>query len=253
MYNLCFCVVLYNKKISQSETLISLRKYATSLDKKIKIVVFNNGPQIQIAEDFPDFISVHQVLINGSLSKIYNKFIDLYQANKYVFLDDDTNITKDYLSDILNVDFKVFMPKIKCQGIEHYPVVTSSGVQTITSGLAISHVAIQEIKGINGFVFDESFDLYGIDTAFCYFINKKKYQYTISNVHLEHQLSHMNGSSGEFRRKEVLLANSAALIKYFNVRLFFQMGSSLLWAVKSVQIKLLYKVFLSFISCKVIR
>lgn len=253
MYDLCFCVVLYNKQLLQSESVLSLVRYGPLLDKKIKIVVFNNGPKPQSIDGLPNFITVHQVLINGSLSKIYNKFIELYQANKYVFLDDDTNITEGYLLDIIETDFKVLMPKIKCQGVEHYPVVTSSGVQTITSGLAISHFAIQEIKKKNGFVFDESFDLYGIDTAFCYFINKNKYEYTLSNVYLEHQLSHINGSSGEFRKKEVLLANSAALIKYFNVRLVFQIGSSILWAIKSVQIKLLYKVFLSFISCKVIR
>ncbi|WP_158654938.1 hypothetical protein [Aeromonas sp. ASNIH5] len=253
MFDLCFCVVLYKKQPVESETISSLIGHLPILKTNSIVVVFNNGPEISKNDNLPDFITIHQVLINGSLSKIYNKTLELYRANKYVFLDDDTNVTESYLFDILKVDFKVLMPKIKCQGMEYYPTVTSSGVQTITSGLAISNFAIQEIKDINGCVFDESFELYGIDTAFCYFLNKERYQYTISNAYLEHQLSHVNDSSGEFRKKEVLLANAAALIKYFNVKLIFQVGSSVLWAIKEVQIKLLYKVFLSFISCKVIR
>lgn len=253
MYDLCFCVVLYNKRILESETIVSLLENLPSLKINCSVVVFNNGPDIVEADNLPDFVIVHQVLINGSLSKIYNKTIDTYHAGKYVLFDDDTNVNKDYLLELVSEDFNVFFPKIRCQDTEYYPVVNNIGVQTISSGLALTINATREIKKLNGFVFDESFDLYGVDTAFCYFINKYSFPYTVSKSYLEHQLSHVSGQSGVFRKKEVLLANSAALIKYFNLRLFFQTGSSILWAVKNLQVKVLYKAFLSFMSCKVIR
>ncbi|MEH8230665.1 hypothetical protein [Aeromonas veronii] len=253
MYDLCFCVVLYNKELLQSESVLSLVKYGPLLDKKIKVVVFNNGPKPQSIDGLPNFITVHQVLINGSLSKIYNKFIELYSAQKYIFLDDDTYLSEGYLLDVIKTEFNVLMPRIRCQNVEYYPVVTPSGVQTITSGLAISKSAILDFKKNNSYVFDESFDLYGIDTALCYFINKFSYQYTVSQSYLEHQLSHISGNTGEFRKREVLLSNSAALIKYFNIRLLCQTGASVLWAIKKLQFKILYKAFLSFLACRVIR
>ena len=253
MYDLCFCVVLYNKKILESETICSLIKNIPKLEVKCRLVVFNNGPEIVETDDLPSFMIINQVLINGSLSKIYNKSIEIYHAKKYIFFDDDTCVNDSYIFELISKEFKVFCPKIYCQDVEHYPVINNRGIQTITSGLAISRCAVEEIKSVNGFIFDESFDLYGIDTAFCYFINRKSYSYTISDAFLEHQLSHVSGTSGEFRRKEVLLANSAALIKYFNVRLFLQTAGSIFWAIKRLQVKLLYKAFLSFISCKVIR
>ncbi|WP_429039439.1 glycosyltransferase family 2 protein [Aeromonas veronii] len=255
MLDICFCVVLYNKDFEKSQTLTSLRACLKGFLNKghYKIVIFNNGPKEVVFEDSLFDITVNQVLINGSLSKIYNKTIDLYKANKYVFLDDDTEVNDEYLSELISLGFNIFMPKIHCQGIGCYPIINHSGVQTITSGLAISNLAVDEFKKRNCMVFDESFDLYGIDTALCYVINKFSYQYTVSQSYLEHQLSHISGNTGEFRKREVLLSNSAALIKYFNIRLLCQTGASALWAIKKLQFKILYKAFLSFLACRVIR
>jgi len=253
MFDLCFCVVLYKKQPVESETISSLIDNLPNLNASSIVVIFNNGPEISKNCNLPDFIIVHQVLINGSLSKIYNKTLDLYQANKYIFFDDDTCVNSYYLAELNTRSFKVFFPEVFCQNIKYYPVISKTGVQTITSGLAISNDAVIEIKDINGFVFDESFDLYGIDTAFCYFINKSSFEYTVSKSALEHQLSHISGTSGEFRRKEVLLSNSAALIKYFNARLLLQTISSALWAIRTFRFNVLYKAFLSFLSGYVIR
>ncbi|WP_425858666.1 hypothetical protein ACPW74_05395 [Aeromonas sp. INTO2] len=253
MFDLCFCVVLYKKQPVDSETISSLIDNLPNLNANSIVVVFNNGPEISKNDNIPDFITIHQVLINGSLSKIYNKTLELYQANKYVFFDDDTCVNSCYLTELNCKKFKIFFPEIFCQSIKHYPVINKNGIQTITSGLAISHDAIIEIKDINGFVFDESFDLYGIDTAFCYFINEHSFEYTVSKSALEHQLSHISGASGEFRRKEVFLANAAALIKYFNVRLLLQTMSSTLWAIRKFRFNLLCKAFLSFLLGYVIR
>lgn len=251
--DICFCVVLYNRKISYSETINSLSKNLSALGLNYEVIVFNNGPDEVGYEELPSFFRVHQVLINGSLSKLYNKTISLYQANKYVFLDDDTHVTLDYLKEISSLDFKVLFPKIFCDGVLHYPVFLNNGVQSITSGLAISHSAIQEISAVNGFVFDEAFDLYGIDTAFCYFINKHAYPYLVAESSLNHELSHISGGSGEFRRGEVLLANSAALVNYFRVHLLMQVLSSLLWAISKGKFKLLFNSVFSFLSRKVVR
>lgn len=218
-----FCIVLYDKNIHDSVTVESISKYILKHNFDASIVVFNNGPRLVSFEEL-EWLTLNQVLINGSLSKIYNKFIDEYPAERYVFLDDDTKLTDEYIDELVKSDFNILLPKISCLGKIHYPVLGRNGIQSVTSGLALSDSCIKEIKkikGNRGNVFDERFDLYGIDTAFFYFLNKHKLAYKVSDNIIEHELSHISTGSSDFRDVEVLLANSAALFPYFNIKLFF--------------------------------
>lgn len=223
MNEINFCIILYGKSVNESNSFNSIKDFLIKNKISSTVVVFNNGPKATFYEIY-DWLVVNQVLINGSLSKIYNKFVDEYPAERYIFLDDDTELTDEYIGELVESDFNILLPKISCLGKIHYPVLGRNGIQSVTSGLALSDSCIKEIKkikGNRGNVFDERFDLYGIDTAFFYFLNKHKLAYKVSDNIIEHELSHISTGSSDFRDVEVLLANSAALFPYFSIKLFF--------------------------------
>ncbi|UJF18550.1 hypothetical protein L0B53_16245 [Vibrio sp. SS-MA-C1-2] len=198
-YDICFCIVLYNKEIASSNSISSISNLLNQgCEKNIKVVVFNNGPH-KISNDSVEWLEVNHVLINGSLSKIYNKFLEQYLSEKYVILDDDTTINKEFMDSVLLDEFNIMFPNIYCKGSKHYPVKDGKVVQTISSGLSLSYNGIKLIKKIRTTVFDESFELYGIDSEFCNFIYKNKLPYLLSEANLQHDLSHINGD-GTFRR-----------------------------------------------------
>ncbi|WP_139685737.1 glycosyltransferase family 2 protein [Vibrio tasmaniensis] len=221
MLDISFCIILYNKDLSQSATISSLQSILPTLPYSSRIVVFNNGPNIQIDPN-QDGLDLHNVLVNASLAKLYNKFVDAYDSKFYVFLDDDTILNSDYIQEFFKANSEIFFPKIYCNGELHYPCFDSRGVQTITSGLVLNKLFIHNIE--NEKVFDERFLLYGIDTAFCYQINREGVGYEVSESILEHDLSHISGGGSDFRNSEVLYANCASLISYFSFKLALQIA-----------------------------
>lgn len=246
MNKINFCIILYDKSVNESKSFNSIKNFLIKNKISSTVVVFNNGPKATFYE-FYDWLVVNQVLINGSLSKIYNKFINEYPAGRYVFLDDDTELTDEYIDELVESDFNILLPKISCLGKIHYPVLGRNGIQSVTSGLALSDSCIKEIKkikGNRGNVFDERFDLYGIDTAFFYFLNKHKLAYKVSDNVIEHELSHISTGSSDFRDVEVLLANSAALIPYFSFKLFL--------TVLSGNLKMLFKLKFSVMASSLV-
>ena len=103
MRRINFCIVLYNKDISESKAISDLKNHFEKNDFLGCIVIFNNGPN-SVMTPKEDYIKLNQILINGSLSKIYNKFISEYPADLYVFLDDDTSVTKNYLDELNSIE-----------------------------------------------------------------------------------------------------------------------------------------------------
>ncbi|MCT7466317.1 hypothetical protein N5T78_06985 [Aliarcobacter cryaerophilus] len=252
MKKINFCIVLYNKKIFESNTITSLDNYFRNNKVLGDIVVFNNGPEEVELYD-ADYFICNQVLVNASLSKIYNKFIDEYLSDYYVFLDDDTFLTDTFLNELKNIDSDIFLPQISCEGEIHYPVIKNQSMQTITSGLTLSSKIIQDLKSYHQKVFDERFDLYGIDTAFCNLINKMKLNYEISNSIIEHDLSHISSGNNDFREIEVLLSNSASLFPYFSFRLLLSVGYGNLKMIKKLKFNVLLSSFFSIILQRTIR
>ena len=253
MKKISFCIVLFNKSYSQSLTINFLTEQLKNKLFLGDVVIFNNGPNMIKYEGKTPF-TVHQVLVNASLSKIYNKFISEYNSDYYVFLDDDTSLSEDYLNELYNTSFEILVPQIFCQGKKHYPVVTTNNkIQTITSGLAISSTCCNALTKKYGTVFDERFDLYGIDTALCYRINSDKLPFSISDKIIIHDLSHISSQDNSFREVEVLLANSAALIKYFNIRLLLQTLKGISIALIRMKVAVVFSSFISFSLKRVIR
>lgn len=252
MKKINFCIILYNKKISESDTIKSLDNYFKNNKIIGNIVVFNNGPK-KVEVPNQDYFICNQVLINASLSKIYNKFIDEYPADFYVFLDDDTFLTDEFLNELENINSDIFLPQISCNGEVHYPIIKSQSIQTITSGLTLSSKIIKDLKRHNNKVFDERFDLYGIDTAFCNMINKMKFNYEISISIIEHDLSHISSGNNDFREVEVLLSNSASLFPYFSFRLLLSVGYGNLKMIKKLKFNVLISSLFSIILKRTIR
>mgnify|MGYP000025157095 CR=1 FL=1 len=102
-------------------------------------------------------------------------------------------------------------------------------------------------------VFDERFDLYGIDTAFCNMINKMKFNYEISISIIEHDLSHISSGNNDFREVEVLLSNSASLFPYFSFRLLLSVGYGNLKMIKKLKFNVLISSLFSIILKRTIR
>ncbi|PQJ41673.1 hypothetical protein BTN98_08665 [Photobacterium aquimaris] len=172
MNNVIFCIILYNTKVSESKSITSIINNWNESCSNSKIIIFNNGDdivevnEIKEIKEINENIEIFQILINGSLSKIYNKCIQLNKGYNFVFLDDDTEVSKDYFNEVLNCSSDILLPRVVCNNLDVYPVFTKEGVQSITSGLYISSKLVSLLTNFESKVFDERFDLYGIDTAF---------------------------------------------------------------------------------------
>jgi hypothetical protein len=252
MKKINFCIILYDKKISESKSISSLLGYFEDNEVLGDIIVFNNGPRL-VEEDYSKYITCHQVLINASLSKIYNKFINEYPADYYVFLDDDTVLNERYLDELQENEEDILFPRILCQGIEEYPIIKKNKIQSVTSGLALSSKICALLKKEEKSVFDERFDLYGIDTAFCNKVNQKKLNYYVSENTIEHDLSHISSGSNDFRDIEVLLANSASIFPYFSFRLLVSVVYGQLKMIKKLRFNVLLSSLFSMILQRTVR
>lgn len=117
------------------------------------------------------------------LSIAYNSFIDSHSnAQKYVFLDDDTEVTESFISRLADTgaSFDVEVPKIVAtdgsleSGSVQYPVedgvpvveirtVNAGTVFSIGSGLVLTHKFIEKFRTACVPVFDNHYALYGVD------------------------------------------------------------------------------------------
>ncbi|WP_130016024.1 glycosyltransferase family 2 protein [Serratia liquefaciens] len=224
--NYAILVVLYNKEMKDSETLNSLSKYSFPTGD---IRVLNNGPY-KINQDNDLFdklklkynnIEVITHLDNRPLSKIYNEFIGDASYDYYVILDDDSELTSDFMSSIGNANVDIILPQIlsKTDGSIYYPVKNGlvvnecksldlAGVVSITSGVIIKRDLIKKVRARFSNVFDERFALYGIDTSFFLRLQRLRDKGVMLSAKCEsilyHSLSRTEGKMPKFRRIERL-------------------------------------------------
>jgi hypothetical protein len=185
MFNTAILVLLYNKTLKESETLNTLLNSDVHYPD-CKIVIWNNGPKALQDKDVSHFcslgyeVSIEESLDNKALSVIYNAFISETDAEKYIFLDDDSCLNDEYIKASSEVNGKnVAMPIIKSDlGIESpridgvpysfgMDVGLKNKVITIGSGLVVGIDIIYQLQEKYQSVFDECFYLYGVDTTFC--------------------------------------------------------------------------------------
>lgn len=209
-------ILLYNKSISESETWLKL--YKSSVDtSSVSLIVWNNGPSSisleleYLNENRWGSVELIQTLDNKPLSYIYNQVIERYPAERYVFLDDDSQLTETYLMAMASSNAGVAVPAILSHGEYRSPTVSgkftpgpyqvTDKVIAIGSGIGVRHDIAQKIKNHYGDVFDSRFALYGVDTTF--FL--RLYQLGLSDQvemidGFEHNLSRLESESQAMSR-----------------------------------------------------
>ncbi len=184
-YASVFIVVLYGKEVDESTTLTSLFAMPARLEESL-IVVWNNGPT-QLRDSCHEKLAswscqARLALVetpeNRPLSWIYNDAIGLFDCDSYVLLDDDTQLTEEYVEWVTASKAYVSVPLLASNGAPESPQV--GGVFTrppyppraklLAAGTAlrISHHAVASLRARYGSVFDEHFALYGVDSSFFY-------------------------------------------------------------------------------------
>ncbi|MEH6453170.1 MAG: hypothetical protein V7782_09045 [Psychromonas sp.] len=236
VYNVTFLVLLYKNEISTSTTLNTLLKSEIKYDN-CKLVIWNNGPRNLNCKNTMPFkdigldVDIQETKNNESLAKIYNNVIKLVKSNKFVILDDDSTLNKNYLQAALNaterelcipiITYKGNIEGPKCNGIivDHTKVFFDANEQlmAIGSGMVIGSKVVKDITNIYGATFDERFYLYGVDTTFCYRVN----QFGTTDLRViqgfEHSLSRLEDETelvNAFRLKERTYDHALSLRYY---------------------------------------
>ncbi|WP_409439010.1 hypothetical protein [Psychromonas sp. GE-S-Ul-11] len=224
MLETAILVLLYNKEIKDSSTLNSLIK-STAQYSNAKIVIWNNGPKklnsvnSQALIDLGYQTEIVETVTNDSLAVIYNRFIKANQAKKYILLDDDSELSEQFIkASALSKPEHLSLPIITSNGKVQYPSIDrkryssetiikdSSRVTTIGSGLVLGINIVNALNEYYNSVFDERFYLYGVDTTFCLRVNESE---QVKHVKLitgfDHSLSKLEMESEtmtRFRRIE---------------------------------------------------
>ncbi len=220
-------VVIYGKKLKESKTLMSL---LTSNFYDFNLSIVNNGPT-EISQDDEYLCEIKEnikttslinMLENAPLSKIYNSFIFNNKESKYyVFFDDDSEIEPDFLQKVSFSNVQLLLPRI--YSIDdfkyYYPTegdvvvvdekkIIINSLMSISSGLAIEKELVRYFYNhYDGYVFDERFALYGVDTSFFLRlreISKSEIISVESSSILRHSLSRVVAEKSERRDIERL-------------------------------------------------
>lgn len=213
-------VVLYNMTFSESPTIISLNQLLASgaFPEIRKILIFDNSEQgTEPVELEGRFIYYHSKK-NVGLAQAYNYALD--QSNDdtewLMTLDQDTKLTKEYLSELISTSSELsetvaaVAPIVTDNERQISPVrsdtlrllhtelpkknrVYSKDIMVINSGTAIRTIFLRELGGYN-----IHFPLDYLDHWLCWRIFNEHQQIYILSNKLEHQLSvldyknHMN-------------------------------------------------------------
>ncbi|UHC85858.1 hypothetical protein [Klebsiella michiganensis] len=234
-------VILYNKSINKSETLISLNDNKfTNYD----LIIYNNGPKLLDKDLLFDelqakilSVKLCQDMSNKPLSIIYNEFLsNNKQYERFVIFDDDTVIPGSFFSDIddnkENLEIALQLPLIKSKATNdiYYPAADNKVVYSeklfendeyvlsIGSGLIIYPILI-DLFNKNGItLFDERFALYGVDFSLFRRIHGFKNKGEVINIQcasfLWHSLSRSDAKDSLWRQNERLIDTVLSILHY---------------------------------------
>lgn len=248
-------VVLYGKKVSDSQTLVSLARFFDKIETPLNIIVWNNGPNLQSYEDIGIDYTIKQELTNKPLSKAYNWFLNNNIADVYIILDDDTIICDEFIAEINNFNYDLMIPDIVVGTQKVYPLKVSKQQNkfiSIGSGLCLSRSLIEKMKIIYSDVFDERFCFYGVDVTFFYRVNKLRNCNIYNGGRLIHSLSRLdkNDKLSEFRVNERCYDLALQCRYYFSIRILKSSIKFLLKRCISGNIKNIYIFAKTFFSGK---
>ncbi|BES84184.1 hypothetical protein PEC302107_26300 [Pectobacterium araliae] len=237
-------VVLYNKKVEDSTT---IRTLCENNFNNTTLIIHNNGPHVidfpicisrKIEEKFDSVIFINTVE-NKPLSFLYNDIIDKYDlAKRFIFFDDDSQVTDSFVRAIYADGYDIEMPKIisLSDNLVYYPQANGKVVQedgelnpfnlfTIGSGLIIHRRLINKFEKHQIKLFDEHYALYGVDFSLfrnIYILYKKGEAFNlITSSFLYHSLSRTEGKDPPFRKMERLIDFALTVRWYPSLKLYF--------------------------------
>ncbi|KFJ42065.1 hypothetical protein IBE48_09475 [Francisella philomiragia] len=223
-------IVIYDQKVEDSATISSLLDIDLDLSQ-CRLVIWNNGSKIidkkiQHTEKFYS-VDFFETLENISLAKIYNRVIELYDCQKYIILDHDSTLSREYMIDTLKLEsdcvgFPIIngiSPFVNRKNINQKGSCKADDkVLAIGSGMVLSKYAINSVLQVYSSIFDERFYLYGVDTSFCLRLIKSFEIVKIRIINgFEHSSSLLIDEPQEikkFRKKERTYA-SALICRYY--------------------------------------
>lgn len=239
-------VLIYNKEMEHSQTLLSLLE-CCFIDSEL--LIFNNGPR-DIAEDnlilerlrsrFSK-VSFGKCLENAPLSNLYNEYIEKNNSHRYILLDDDTILNKQYFDSIDKVkalgEVDIQLPGIYSSSdvnsslcyplIDYKPVPLSVGsaipqervVFSIGSGIVIYSNLVEIFREKNLQLFDQRFALYGVDFSFFHRINilkKAGYKISMQLISPLHHSRSLSKNRIESWRRDEKMIDSILSIKFYS-------------------------------------
>ncbi|EHD22411.1 MULTISPECIES: glycosyltransferase family 2 protein [Brenneria] len=244
-------VIMYNKDLQESTTLDTISNYSFN---NTKLVIHNNGPReinyegeflAKLEHCFDNQVELINCLDNLPLSIIYNEIFSKYNnAEKFIILDDDTEISESFIDAIKISCVDLELPKIISTGDKkiYYPVCKSGIITTDTdldpesalsigSGLIINRTLVEKFKKHNLKPFDENYALYGVDFSLfrrIYKIVSKGENVKVrSSSFLMHSLSRLEQSENknDFRTRERALDIAISARRYPTLHLYYKFFS----------------------------
>ncbi|OEF09491.1 hypothetical protein [Aliivibrio logei] len=221
-------VLLYNKEIKDSESLNHIKSHDIHFNN-VNLIIWNNGPNELKDTDTSCFTDIGlnttiiNTLDNKSLGYIYNEFIKINnESRRFIFLDHDSYITKEYLEEALHSSGSFLLPKVTSYGALCSPNKLPKNIHykknehivAIGSGIVINKDIIEKIEKKYISTFDSNFSLYGVDTSFMLRIRKLNLCDQIKIISgFEHSLSKNEQESKKIKKfREDEMAISIAII-----------------------------------------
>lgn len=236
-------VVLYNKKVFESETLKSFAKIKNESDK-FTVTVWNNGPACLSCDEMAwindMFLNykIIETIENIALSTLYNEFINKNKSDYYAFFDDDSTLNVEFLNKFISFEGngiavpKVYHGEYICSPLlkgryNSGPFKHNDKLVAIGSGILLSKEIVDSVRDTYGDVFDGRFGFYGVDYSFflrVQGINKINMVTIIGDI--QHSLStYLNEDVSKliFRKKERSI-DYALQLKHYNKNKFLSVA-----------------------------
>lgn len=226
MYDLSIIIILYKKDILESDTVISLPSALNKVkDKKFHVSIVDNSETKSVTKPAYDkfrknlpeciYTDLNSTFSNESLGVIYNQAISSVDSKFYCILDHDTHLDDNYFSTFFELSqinrSNLFVPKIlekkgllyspkrqdvivdvfnRCKTSKFTPEV--SGLVSTTGFFAVMSGVIVNKKVFNdGFLFNESIKLYGLDNLLFDYYNRNYDKCYILPIYLGHSVSYL--------------------------------------------------------------
>lgn len=224
-----YIVIVYNKLLSSSATICSLRAVAASLFRA-RITIWDNSigadyrdQNLRLAQELLGEMTFAYLpcLTNMGLAEVYNRVIATSDAEVFCILDDDSALPSDYFEEIQKVQLSAYatrlvLPRVLSKGriyspakrwmfLGYHPHSIKSGSQparnclAVASGMLVSRAVYDEVGPFN-----ERLNLYGIDTDYLVRYQKKFRFLLILEAQIQHSLAMLDGPNLHERRRRIL-------------------------------------------------